>query len=267
MGGRHSSHEVDDEGDAMGADEGWAPTPPPSSRRGSAAVTSEAESTPPERSSGFSGLVDDDRKSSRRGAGRLAREKVDRVQHGGMAWREREANCKVQPLEAVQLHDRIVALPTSDFISLRLTSEYVHEMYGAGKALLVALGGELRHRTAVYNLFAHNCLEFSRMRVAAASLVCSLDELFGVCASMHNWLQLDEEHVVVLMVTQSHSLLRTSSDLGSTGSIDKHRRHNKGSVIADRPPPASIASCARAATDALCFLRFVTGGKWRKLPA
>ena len=40
---------------------------------------------------------------------------------------------RLQAIDAVQLHDRLLVLPTSDFISVRRAAEHVSECYGVGK--------------------------------------------------------------------------------------------------------------------------------------
>ena len=76
--------------------------------------------------------------------------------------------------------------------------------------------------------------------------MCSLDELFGVCASGHNWLQLEEEHAVLLMTTQAHNLPSGSKESRGGGEF-------------------SPMDSAQMATDALSFLRFVAGGMFALL--
>ena len=74
----------------------------------------------------------------------------------------------------------------------RLQSEH------AGSFMLLNLGGVLLE-PRLYSLFGNSCVEFVvPWNSPIGTSVCPLDVLFATCASIHNWLAMDDDHVAVL---------------------------------------------------------------------
>ena len=74
----------------------------------------------------------------------------------------------------------------------RLQSEH------SGSFMLLNLGGVLLE-PRLYNLFGNSCVEFVvPWNSPIGTSVCPLDVLFATCASIHNWLAMDDDHVAVL---------------------------------------------------------------------